>query len=334
MRRDQAKTIRKKAEPPVLLFKEKTFEHMGMIATMIGGVVHFIDCSCARSIGIAERNVSTTVESNLPELELYGTVHAAHALFAVVGNDAKYPIKGYWLNSDQLMILLMRSSSAKAVEFRRRVVTLIRDLREGRLVYRDNALVAAELRQGAETAHASPQSHSLPFDMSAGLGPQGPGLGHKLLEGDWSHGPIGHDRLGRHAVPSRRSKFHVAARTTPDDRNRKPCGVVKRTTPQVGHDLAANKARIVSPATRKVMQANRRRDTKPEMTVRRWLHARGFRFWVDRKGLPGQPDVVLAKHRLAIFVHGCCWHGHDCGKGSKPKTNSAFCADNGHSGPT
>jgi hypothetical protein len=170
----KAKTIRKKAEPsepPVLLFKEKTFEHMGMIATMIGGVVHFIDRSYARSIGIAERNVSTTVENNLPELELYGTVHAAHALFAVVGNDAKYPIKGYWLNSDQLMILLMKSSSAKAVEFRRRIVTLIRDLREGRLVYRDNALVAAEPRQDTQTAHTSPPSLALPFDLSKGLGP-------------------------------------------------------------------------------------------------------------------------------------------------------------------
>ena len=170
----KAKTIRKKAEPsepPVLLFKEKTFEHMGMIATMIGGVVHFIDRSYARSIGIAERNVSTTVENNLPELELYGTVHAAHALFAVVGNDAKYPIKGYWLNSDQLMILLMKSSSAKAVEFRRRIVTLIRDPREGRLVYRDNALVAAEPRQGVQTAHANPPNQALPFDLSKGLGP-------------------------------------------------------------------------------------------------------------------------------------------------------------------
>lgn len=83
----------------------------------------------------------------------------------------------------------------------------------------------------------------------------------------------------------------------------------------------------VSPATRKVMQANRRRDTKPEMAVRRWLHARGFRLRVDRKDLPGRPDVVLPKHRLAIFVHGCYWHGHDCGKGSKPKTNAAFWND-------
>ena len=98
-------------------------------------------------------------------------MHAAHALFAVVGNDAKYPIKGYWFNSDQLMILLMKSSSAKAVEFRRRIVTLIRDLREGRLVYRDNALVAAEPRHDTQTAHASPPRHALPFDLSKGLGP-------------------------------------------------------------------------------------------------------------------------------------------------------------------
>jgi DNA mismatch endonuclease (patch repair protein) len=80
----------------------------------------------------------------------------------------------------------------------------------------------------------------------------------------------------------------------------------------------------VSPATRKVMQANKRRDTGPELKVRRWLHARGFRFRVDKGGLPGRPDVALPKHRVALFVHGCYWHGHDCGKGSKPKTNAAF----------
>lgn len=89
-------------------------------------------------------------------------------------------------------------------------------------------------------------------------------------------------------------------------------------------DLVSAPRPTVSLATRKVMQANRRRDTKPEMKVRRWLHARGFRFRVDRAGLPGRPDVVLPKHRLAIFVHGCYWHGHGCGKGLKPKTNAAF----------
>lgn len=80
----------------------------------------------------------------------------------------------------------------------------------------------------------------------------------------------------------------------------------------------------VSAATRKVMQANRRRDTGPELKVRRFLHARGYRFRVDHGGLPGRPDVALPRHRLAIFVHGCYWHRHDCGRAGQPKTNSAF----------
>ena len=92
-------------------------------------------------------------------------------------------------------------------------------------------------------------------------------------------------------------------------------------------DISAQHPQTVSPATRKVMQANKRRDTEPELKVRRWLHARGYRFRVDRAGLPGRPDVVLPKHRLAVFVHGCYWHGHGCGKASKPKTNPEFWRD-------
>lgn len=88
--------------------------------------------------------------------------------------------------------------------------------------------------------------------------------------------------------------------------------------------IAIDSVPSVSPATRKVMQANKRRDTEPELKVRRWLHARGFRFRVDKAGMPGRPDVVLTKHRLALFVHGCYWHGHDCGRGRHPKTNPEF----------
>ena len=75
--------------PPVLVFEEnETFVQMDMIATMIDGVVHFSDRSYVRAIGRAERNVGTIVEDNLPELELYGTVHVAHAPFSPVGSGA------------------------------------------------------------------------------------------------------------------------------------------------------------------------------------------------------------------------------------------------------
>lgn len=67
------------------------------------------------------------------------------------------------------------------------------------------------------------------------------------------------------------------------------------------------------------------RDTKPEMIVRRMLHAMGYRYRVQARGLPGRPDLAFTKRRAAVFVHGCFWHGHDCARGGRvPKTNAAF----------
>lgn len=58
------------------------------------------------------------------------------------------------------------------------------------------------------------------------------------------------------------------------------------------------------------------------MGVRRLLHALGYRFRVNRKDLPGKPDIVLPQYRAVIFVHGCFWHRHPgCRKASAPKTN-------------
>lgn len=66
-------------------------------------------------------------------------------------------------------------------------------------------------------------------------------------------------------------------------------------------------------------------DTQPELSVRRALHGLGYRFRLHRRDLPGKPDVVLPKHRIAILVHGCFWHQHpaciDC---STPKTRSGY----------
>lgn len=70
------------------------------------------------------------------------------------------------------------------------------------------------------------------------------------------------------------------------------------------------------------MASVRSKNTKPEMTVRSWLHRNGYRFRLHRKDLPGSPDVVLPKHRLAVFVNGCFWHQHDgCRKATLPKKN-------------
>ena len=69
----------------------------------------------------------------------------------------------------------------------------------------------------------------------------------------------------------------------------------------------------------------RGKNTKPEILVRKGLHARGFRFRLHNKKLPGSPDVVLPKYGVAIMVNGCFWHGHKgCRYATKPKTNVGF----------
>jgi DNA mismatch endonuclease (patch repair protein) len=74
-----------------------------------------------------------------------------------------------------------------------------------------------------------------------------------------------------------------------------------------------------------VMRRVKGRDTTPELKVRRALTSLGVRYRLNRKDLPGSPDIVMAGRRLAIFVHGCFWHGHDCARGSRvPKANRDY----------
>jgi DNA mismatch endonuclease (patch repair protein) len=74
-----------------------------------------------------------------------------------------------------------------------------------------------------------------------------------------------------------------------------------------------------------VMRRVKSRDTTPERTVRRLLWRLGARYRLDRRDLPGRPDIVLAGRRLVIFVHGCFWHGHDCARGARvPKANRDY----------
>lgn len=74
-----------------------------------------------------------------------------------------------------------------------------------------------------------------------------------------------------------------------------------------------------------VMRRVKGRDTTPELKVRRLLTALGARYRLHRKDLPGKPDIVMAGRRLAIFVHGCFWHGHDCARGARvPKANRDY----------
>lgn len=84
-------------------------------------------------------------------------------------------------------------------------------------------------------------------------------------------------------------------------------------------------ADVVSAEVRsRMMSGIRGKNTKPEMIIRRGLHAKGFRYLLHDKRLPGKPDLVFPKHRAVIFVHGCFWHGHDCHLFKWPKTRRAF----------
>ena len=80
----------------------------------------------------------------------------------------------------------------------------------------------------------------------------------------------------------------------------------------------------VEPQRRRLMSRIGRENTKPEILVRQALHRAGIRFRLHRHDLPGSPDVVLPGRRIAVFVHGCFWHRHDCKAGRVPKTRTEY----------
>jgi DNA mismatch endonuclease (patch repair protein) len=88
-------------------------------------------------------------------------------------------------------------------------------------------------------------------------------------------------------------------------------------------DRIPGKMDVVDAATRsRMMKGIRSKDTQPEMTVRKYLHARGFRYRLHARKLPGSPDLVLPRYRVDIFVHGCFWHRHSgCKYATTPASN-------------
>lgn len=66
------------------------------------------------------------------------------------------------------------------------------------------------------------------------------------------------------------------------------------------------------------------KDTKPEMLIRRGLHAKGMRYRLHDCSLPGRPDLVFPKYHTAVFIHGCFWHAHGCGLSKFPTTRQDF----------
>lgn len=84
-------------------------------------------------------------------------------------------------------------------------------------------------------------------------------------------------------------------------------------------------ADIVSAEVRSRMMVNiRGKNTKPELMLRKALHAAGFRYRLHGRQLPGTPDIILPSYRAVIFVHGCFWHGHDCPQFRWPATRPEF----------
>ena len=77
----------------------------------------------------------------------------------------------------------------------------------------------------------------------------------------------------------------------------------------------------------KRMRSIRSRDTKPELSLRRTLHAKGYRFLTHLTELPGTPDVVFSRRKIALFVHGCFWHGHGCQNSKIPTANRRYWID-------
>ena len=73
------------------------------------------------------------------------------------------------------------------------------------------------------------------------------------------------------------------------------------------------------------MSRIRSRDTKPEIIIRKALFGRGFRYRINQRSIPGNPDIVLKKYETIIFVHGCFWHGHsNCKRAGIPKSNRVY----------
>lgn len=76
---------------------------------------------------------------------------------------------------------------------------------------------------------------------------------------------------------------------------------------------------------RRIMQAVRSKDTKPELAVRKLVCGLGYRYRLHRSDLPGKPDLAFIGRRKAVFVHGCFWHGHTCPRGARtPKENQEY----------
>lgn len=85
---------------------------------------------------------------------------------------------------------------------------------------------------------------------------------------------------------------------------------------------------IVDKATRsRMMSGIRSKNTRPEVLIRKALHAQGFRYRLHNKSLPGKPDLSFPRYKAVVFIHGCFWHGHNCHFFRVPQTRTSFWLD-------
>ncbi len=82
--------------------------------------------------------------------------------------------------------------------------------------------------------------------------------------------------------------------------------------------------KLTKEARSELMSRVRQSGTTPEVRLRKRLHAMGLRYALNSKLLPGRPDLVFPRHRVAVFVHGCFWHGHSCRAGRSSSTNQDY----------
>lgn len=100
------------------------------------------------------------------------------------------------------------------------------------------------------------------------------------------------------------------------------------SAPQAGGNRHATGPDPLTPEQRRLnMSRIRGKNTKPELLIRKGLHARGLRYRLHDRALPGTPDLVFPGRRAVIFVHGCFWHGHDCPLCRTPGTRAEFWAE-------
>ena len=131
-------------------------------------------------------------------------------------------------------------------------------------------------------------------------------------------------RSGSINVPvSRQPSAHSAPESMPDSVAR---AIADRHNEATGPDWLDHLMDHVTTEKRsEIMRAVRPQDSGPEMTVRRLLHKRGYRYRLHGKDLPGSPDIVFRPRKKAVFVHGCFWHGHHgCRKARLPKSRADY----------